>query len=84
VRIPVWGRGIPGKAKGWEKVQKRVIKDLGRNPGYRRGISEKNSCLRTGTLTDSKGFGENSGLGKGISGKTSGFIRETFSRLERV
>jgi hypothetical protein len=44
----------------------------------------ENSCLRTGTLTDSKGFCENSGLGKGISGKTSGFIGETYSRPERV
>jgi hypothetical protein len=49
----------------------------------KRNIREK-SCLRTGTLTDSKEFCENSGLGKGISGKTSGFIRETYSRLERV
>jgi hypothetical protein len=40
-------------------------------------IIRENSCLRTVTLTDSKGFCENSGLGKGISGKTSGFIRET-------
>jgi hypothetical protein len=38
--------------------------------------------VQAGTLTDSKGFCENSGLGKGISGKTSGFIRETL--LERV
>ncbi len=36
---------------------------------------------RTGTLTDSKGLCENSGPGKGISGKTSGFIRETYFRL---
>jgi hypothetical protein len=35
-------------------------------------------------VTDLKEFCENSGLGKGISGKTSGFIRETYSRIERV
>jgi hypothetical protein len=28
VRIPVWGRGKPGKATGWEKVHKQVIKIL--------------------------------------------------------
>jgi hypothetical protein len=38
----------------------------------------ENSYLRTGTLTDSKGFSENFRLGKGISGKTPGFIRETY------
>ncbi len=49
---------------------------------WRRGIS----CLRTGTgtQTDSKGFCENSGLKKGISGETPGFMETTYSRLERV
>jgi hypothetical protein len=42
----------------------------------------ENFYLRTGTLTDSKGFCENSRLGKGISEKAPGFIRETYSRLE--
>jgi hypothetical protein len=50
---------------------------------WKRNVWE-NSCLRIGTLTDSKGSCENSGLGMGISGKTSGFIRGTYSRLDRV
>jgi hypothetical protein len=41
-------------------------------------------CLGTGTHTDSKGFCENSRLGKGIYGKTQGFIREKYSWLGRV
>jgi hypothetical protein len=49
----------------------------------KRNIWEK-SCLQTGTLTDSKGFCEISGLGNGISWKTSGFIRETYSRLSDI
>jgi hypothetical protein len=44
----------------------------------------ENFCLQTGILIDSKGFFENSGLGKGIFKKTPGFIREIYSRLERV
>ncbi len=48
------------------------------------GEEEYPGKLRTGTLTDSKEFCENSGLGKGISGKISGFMRETYSGLERV
>jgi hypothetical protein len=41
---------------------------------WKRNVRE-NSCLRTGTLTDSKGFCENSGLGMEISGKTSRLYR---------
>jgi hypothetical protein len=44
-------------------------------------IKMRPHCLRTGPLTDLKGFCENFGLGKGISEKTSGFIREVTSRL---
>jgi hypothetical protein len=35
-------RGKYGKISGWEQVHKRVIKYLGRNPAWRRGISGKN------------------------------------------
>jgi hypothetical protein len=64
---------------------KRVIKDLGRIPccAGEQEYPEK-PCLRAGILIDSKGFFENSGLGKGIFGKTPGFIREIYSLLERV
>jgi hypothetical protein len=34
-------RGKYGKISGWEKVHKRVIKDLRRIPGWRRGKSGK-------------------------------------------
>jgi hypothetical protein len=34
-------RGKYGKTAGWEEVHKRVIKDLGRIPAWRRGISGK-------------------------------------------
>jgi hypothetical protein len=34
-------RGKFGKTSGWEQLHKRVIKDLGRIPAWRRGISEK-------------------------------------------
>jgi hypothetical protein len=69
VSIPVWERE---NSRSWKNswLEKRNFR--------------KNSCLRTCTLTDSKGFYENSGLGKEISGETLGFIRETYSRLERV
>jgi hypothetical protein len=46
VRIPVWGRGKYGKPPGSEQVHKQVIKDLGRIPGWRRGIN-----LKTPTCT---------------------------------
>jgi hypothetical protein len=35
-------RGKYKKISGYEQVHKRVIKDLGRNPAWRRGISGKN------------------------------------------
>jgi hypothetical protein len=80
VRIPVWGRGKSGKPPGWEQVHKQVIKYLGKIPEWGRGINLKTSTCEQ--EQDSKGFCENSRLGKGISGKAPGFIRETYSRLE--
>jgi hypothetical protein len=62
-------RGKYGKTSGLEEVHKRVIKDLGRIPRLEKRNIRENSCLRTGTLTDSKGFCENSGLGKEYPGK---------------
>ncbi len=49
----------------------------------KRNIREK-SCLRTGTLTDTKGFCENSRLGEGISEETPCFIRETNSQVKSL
>jgi hypothetical protein len=43
----------------------------------------ENFSLQTGTPTDSKRFCENSGLGKGISGKAPGLIKETYVFLAR-
>jgi hypothetical protein len=34
-------RGKYGKTSGWEEVHKQVIKDLGKIPAWRRGISGK-------------------------------------------
>jgi hypothetical protein len=70
-----------GKTSGWEEVHKRIFKDLGRIPAWRRGISGKTPACEQEHYLIQKGFCENSRLGKGISGKTSGFIRETYSRL---
>jgi hypothetical protein len=47
----------------------KLSKILEEFPPGERNIRE-NSCLQTGTQTDSKGFYENCGLGKGISEKT--------------
>jgi hypothetical protein len=79
-------RGKYGKISGWEQVRNRVIKVLERIPSWSSGEEEYPGKLlpANSKATDSKGFCENSGLGKGISGKTSGFIRETYSRIERV
>jgi hypothetical protein len=68
VRIPVLGKGRSWKTPGWKQVNKRVIKDLGRILGWREEYP--------GKLL--------SGLGKEISGKTPGFIREKCSRFQRV
>jgi hypothetical protein len=38
VRIPDWGRGISGKALGWEEAS---FQDLGKIPGWGRGLSGK-------------------------------------------
>jgi hypothetical protein len=75
-----------GENTGKLQAGKRYTKDQRswKNSRPEKRYFRENSCLRTGTLSDSKGFCENSGLGKGISGKTSGFIRETYSRPERV
>jgi hypothetical protein len=46
VRITVWGRGKYGKPPGWKQVHKQVIKDLGRIPGWGRGINLKTSTCK--------------------------------------
>ncbi len=87
VMIPVWWirkiQGNPWKLRAGKRYTDKLSNILEEFPAEQRNIPE-NSCLWIGTLTDLKGFCENSWLGKGISGKIPGFIRETYSRLERV
>ncbi len=74
MRILYGGREITGKGPGWEQLHKPVIKDLGRSPGNLLPASMY-------TQTDSLRIPD---WGKGISGKTPGYIREKYSRLRRV
>ncbi len=73
----------PWKLRAGKRYTDKLSNILEEFPAEQRNIPE-NSCLWTGILTDLKGFCENSWLGKRISGKIPGFIRETYSRLERV
>jgi hypothetical protein len=83
----VYKNKLLGKTAQKGKIRENFRLGTGTQTSYQRSWKKekrnirKSSCLRTVTLTDSKGFCENSLLGKGISGKTSGFIRETYSRI---
>jgi hypothetical protein len=61
VRIPDLGRGISEKALSWEEAS---FQRSWKNSGLRKGNILENSCLRTGTQTDSNGSCENSGAGE--------------------
>jgi hypothetical protein len=84
VRIPVRGREKSGKAPGKLRAGNKYTVQTSYQRSRKNSLlvkrnMQENSCLRTGVLTNSKGFCENSGLGKEISGKTSGLIRKTYS-----
>ncbi len=83
VRIPDWERGISWKLWAGNRYTNELSKILEEFPAVEKRNIRENSCLRTGTLTDSKGFCEHSGLEKGIYGKVPGFIRKTYFRLGR-
>ncbi len=66
VIIPDWGRGISGKTPGWEQVlYKKFSKSLEEFRAGKWGLFGKTPGMQTDAQTDSKGFCENSGLGKG-------------------
>jgi hypothetical protein len=78
--LPIHKSFRQGKIAQKRKIPENFWLGLGTQMSYQRSWKNsrlekrniwENSCLPTGSLTDLKGFCENSGLGNGIFGKTT-------------